>query len=53
MKFLCLKSFQEIVQLLNIIKLFDSEVDLERKAIFLVMEVGNGDLNNVLKQHAD
>ena len=33
-----------------IIQLHDSEVDLARKAIFLVMEVGEVDLNQVLQQ---
>jgi len=37
----------------SIIRLYDSEVALERKAIFLVMELGDVDLNNVLKQQAD
>lgn len=40
-----------------IIQLYDSEVDLHRKAIFLVMEPGEVDLNYVLqqqgKQHGD
>jgi len=35
-----------------IIQLYDSEVDLSRKSIFLVMEVGEVDLNYVLQQHA-
>jgi len=35
-----------------IIQMFDSEVDLKRKAIFLVMEVGEVDLNHVLQQQA-
>ncbi|EEC48407.1 predicted protein, partial [Phaeodactylum tricornutum CCAP 1055/1] len=35
-----------------IIQLLDSEVDLQRHAIFLVMEVGEVDLNHVLQQQA-
>jgi serine/threonine-protein kinase TTK/MPS1 len=35
-----------------IIQMFDSEVDLERKAIFVTMEVGEVDLNHVLQQQA-
>ena len=35
-----------------IIQMYDSEVDLNRKAIFLVMEVGEVDLNYVLQQQA-
>jgi hypothetical protein len=35
-----------------IIQLHDSEVNLQRKAIFLVMEVGEIDLNHVLQQQA-
>ena len=35
-----------------IIQMYDSEVDLSRKAIFLVMEVGEVDLNFVLQQQA-
>ena len=35
-----------------IIQLYDSEVDLQRKAIFLVMELGEVDLNHVLQQQA-
>ena len=35
-----------------IIQMYDSEVDQERKAIFLVMEVGEVDLNYVLQQQA-
>lgn len=34
-----------------IIQLYDSQVDLKRKAIFLVMEVGEVDLNHVLRMH--
>jgi hypothetical protein len=33
-----------------IIQLYDSEVDLSRKAIFLVMELGEVDLNQVIQQ---
>ena len=33
-----------------IIQMYDSEVDLERKSIFLVMELGEVDLNYVLQQ---
>ena len=33
-----------------IIQLYDSEVDLQRKAIFLAMELGEVDLNHVLQQ---
>mmetsp|Transcript_14147 Transcript_14147/g.20894 ORF Transcript_14147/g.20894 Transcript_14147/m.20894 type:complete len:897 (-) Transcript_14147:426-3116(-) len=33
-----------------IIQLYDSEVDMKRKAIFLVMEIGEVDLNYVLQQ---
>merc|ERR1711957_819508 len=32
--------------------MYDSEVDIQRKSIFLVMEVGETDLNNVLQQRA-
>jgi hypothetical protein len=32
--------------------MYDSEVDLERKSIFVVMEVGEVDLNHVLQQRA-
>lgn len=35
-----------------IIQLHDSEVDFERKAIFLVMEPGEADLNHVLQKQA-
>jgi len=35
-----------------IIQMYDSEVDIQRKSIFLVMEVGETDLNNVLQQRA-
>jgi serine/threonine-protein kinase TTK/MPS1 len=35
-----------------IIQMYDSEVDLERKSIFVVMEVGEVDLNHVLQQRA-
>jgi len=35
-----------------IIQMFDSEVDRSRNAIFLVMEVGEVDLNHVLQQQA-
>jgi serine/threonine-protein kinase TTK/MPS1 len=35
-----------------IIQMYDSEVDIQRKSIFLVMEVGEVDLNNVLQQRA-
>mmetsp|Transcript_4835 Transcript_4835/g.10513 ORF Transcript_4835/g.10513 Transcript_4835/m.10513 type:complete len:1058 (-) Transcript_4835:1044-4217(-) len=35
-----------------IIQLYDSEVDLQRKAIFLVMELGEVDLNHVLQRQA-
>ena len=35
-----------------IIRLYDNEVDLQRKAIFLVMELGEVDLNHVLQQQA-
>jgi Protein kinase domain len=35
-----------------IIQMYDSEVDLSRNAIFLVMEVGEVDLNFVLQQQA-
>ena len=35
-----------------IIQLFDSEVDLHRKAIFLVMELGEADLSHVLQKQA-
>mmetsp|Transcript_15007 Transcript_15007/g.22900 ORF Transcript_15007/g.22900 Transcript_15007/m.22900 type:complete len:460 (+) Transcript_15007:458-1837(+) len=33
-----------------IIQMHDSDVDMKRKAIFLVMEIGEVDLNNVLQQ---
>jgi len=36
----------------SIIQMFDSEVDLNRKAIYIVMEVGEVDLNYVLQQQA-
>jgi len=35
-----------------IIQMFDSEVDMSRNAIFLVMELGEVDLNHVLQQRA-
>ena len=35
-----------------IIQMYDSEVDIQRKSIFLVMELGEVDLNNVLQQRA-
>lgn len=35
-----------------IIQMYDSEVDLARKSIFVVMEVGEADLNHVLQQRA-
>ena len=35
-----------------IIQMYDSEVDLQRKSIFVVMEVGEVDLNQVLQQRA-
>jgi serine/threonine-protein kinase TTK/MPS1 len=35
-----------------IIQMFDSEVDLQRKAIFLVMELGEVDLSHVLQQQS-
>lgn len=35
----------------SIIQLFDSEIDLKRKSIFLVMELGEADLNYILQQH--
>ena len=35
-----------------IIQMYESHVDIEKKAIFLVMEVGEVDLNTVLKQQA-
>jgi hypothetical protein len=35
-----------------IIQLHDSEVDFDRKAIFLVMEPGEADLNHVLQKQA-
>jgi hypothetical protein len=35
-----------------IIQMYDSEVDLERKAIFVTMELGEVDLNHVLQQQA-
>ena len=35
-----------------IIQMYDSEVDLERKSIFVVMELGEVDLNHVLQQRA-
>jgi serine/threonine protein kinase len=34
----------------EIIQLYDSEIDLSRKAIFLVMELGEVDLNQVIQQ---
>ena len=36
----------------SIIEMYDSEVDLEGKSIFVVMELGEVDLNHVLKQRA-
>eukprot|EP00957_Ditylum_brightwellii_P188618 14359064-Ditylum_brightwellii.AAC.1 len=36
-----------------IIQMYDSEVDLDRKALFLVMELGEVDLNHVLQQQAN
>ncbi|KAL3932949.1 MAG: hypothetical protein SGBAC_010608 [Bacillariaceae sp.] len=36
-----------------IIHMYDSEVDLKRKSIFVVMEPGETDLNQVLKKRAD
>lgn len=35
-----------------IIQLYDSQVDLARKSIFLVMEVGEADLNHILQQRS-
>jgi serine/threonine-protein kinase RIO1 len=35
-----------------IIQMYDSEVDIQRKSIFVVMELGEVDLNNVLQQRA-
>jgi serine/threonine-protein kinase TTK/MPS1 len=35
-----------------IIQMYDSEVDIKRKSIFLVMELGEVDLNHVLRQRA-
>ena len=35
-----------------IIQMYDSEVDIKRKAIFVVMEAGEVDLNHVLQQQA-
>lgn len=35
-----------------IIHMYDSEVDIERKSIFVVMELGEVDLNHVLQQRA-
>ena len=35
-----------------IVHMYDSEVDLERKSIFVVMEVGEVHLNHVLQQRA-
>jgi len=35
-----------------IIQMYDSEVDLQRQSIFVVMEVGEVDLNHVLQQRA-
>jgi serine/threonine-protein kinase TTK/MPS1 len=35
-----------------IIQMYDSEVDLSRKSIFVVMEVGEADLNHILQQRA-
>jgi len=35
-----------------IIQMYDSEVDLQRKSIFVVMELGEVDLNHVLQQRA-
>lgn len=35
-----------------IIQMYDSEVDLQRKSIFLVMELGEVDLNHVLQRRA-
>lgn len=35
-----------------IIQMYDSEVDLKRKSIYLVMELGEVDLNHVLQQRA-
>ena len=34
----------------SIIQMYDSQVDRERKAIFVVMELGEVDLNHVLQQ---
>eukprot|EP00980_Cylindrotheca_fusiformis_P027867 scaffold22560_cov135-Cylindrotheca_fusiformis.AAC.78 len=35
-----------------IIQMYDSEVDIKRKSIFVVMELGEVDLNHVLRQRA-
>lgn len=35
-----------------IIQMYDSEVDIQRKSIFVVMELGEVDLNHVLRQRA-
>jgi serine/threonine-protein kinase TTK/MPS1 len=35
-----------------IIQMYDAEVDLERKSIFVVMELGEADLNHILQQRA-
>ncbi len=35
-----------------IIQMYDSEVDHDRKSIFVVMEVGEADLNHILQQRA-
>ena len=35
-----------------IIQMYDSEVDLARKSIFVVMELGEADLNHILQQRA-
>jgi tRNA A-37 threonylcarbamoyl transferase component Bud32 len=35
-----------------IIQIYDSEVDVQRKSIFVVMELGEVDLNHVLRQRA-
>ena len=35
-----------------IIQMYDSEVDIQRKSIFVVMELGEVDLNHVLQQRA-
>ena len=34
----------------TIIQMYDSEVDLQRKAIFVVMELGEADLNHILQK---